>query len=473
MNEQVVANPLGTERVGKLMIRYAIPSIISIVVNSLYNMVDQIFIGQGVGYLGNAATNVIMPLTTILMALAFMLGDGAAAYMSLNLGKNRPDDAARGVGNLVTLTIGTGFIFLILFQIFLEPLCGLFGATEGNLPYALDYGRIIVLGFPFSAVCSAFGSVIRADGRPKVSMVGLLIGCITNIILDPIFIFVCHWGVKGAAWATIIGQILNAVYFVACMLRFKTIEVKKQHMVPKWSVIKRILTLGTSSFISQAAAVFVIAVMNNSLAKYGALSKYGADIPQAALGITMKVSQLITGIALGIATGIQPIFGFNYGSGQYDRVKKTYKLALTSCTLILVVAFFIFQFCPEYIINLFGQESDLYMEFAVKCFRVYLLACFMIGAGAVTGIFFQAIGKPVPAAVLSLSRQIIFLIPAMLLFGHLWGVEGILWAGPVGDGLSGVISLITLGIFWKKIFSKDMAERSGLSVETVEAQGEH
>ena len=227
----------------------------------------------------------------------------------------------------------------------------------------------------------------------------------------------------------------------------------------KWNVIKRILTLGTSSFISQAAAVFVIAVMNNSLARYGAMSKYGADIPQAALGITMKVSQLITGIALGIASGVQPIFGFNYGSGQYDRVKKTYKLALSSCTLILVVAFFIFQLCPEYIINLFGQESELYMEFAVKCFRVYLLACFMIGAGAVTGIFFQAIGRPVPAALLSLSRQIIFLIPAMLFFGYLWGVEGILWAGPVGDGLSGVISLITLGAFWNRIFKKEVAEK--------------
>lgn len=455
MNEQVVANPLGTEWVGKLMIRYAIPSIISIVVNSLYNMVDQIFIGQGVGYLGNAATNIILPLTSILLALGMMIGDGTASYMSLNLGKGRNEDAAQGVGNAVTLTVGISVLLLVLFELFLEPLCHLFGATEGNLPYALEYGSIIVLGFPFAMIDGAFGSIIRADGRPKVSMVGLLIGCITNIILDPIFIFVCHWGVKGAAWATIIGQILNAVYFIVCMLRFKTIKVTRQHLVPKWTVIKKLLTLGTSSFISQVASVFVIAVMNNSLVKYGAMSKYGADIPLAALGITMKVSQLITGIA----TGIQPIFGFNYGSGRYDRVKKTYKLALTSCTLILVAAFFIFQFCPEYIINLFGQESDLYIEFAVKCFRVYLLACFMIGAGAVTGIFFQAIGKPVPAALLSLSRQIIFLIPAMLLFGYLWGVEGILWAGPVGDGLSGVISLITLGVSWKKIFSKEVAEK--------------
>ena len=193
--------------------------------------------------------------------------------------------------------------------------------------------------------------------------------------------------------------------------------------------------------------------------KYGALSKYGADIPLAALGITMKVSQLVTGIALGIASGIQPIFGFNYGSGQYDRVKKTYKIALTSSTLILIVAFFIFQFCPNYIINLFGQESELYMEFAVKCFRIYLLACFLIGVSAVTGIFFQAIGKPIPATLLSLSRQVIFLIPAVLAFGYFMGVEGVLWAGPFADGLAGIVAIITIGTRWNKIFRKEGADK--------------
>lgn len=222
--EAVAANPLGTERIGKLMVRYAIPSIISIVVNSLYNMVDQVFIGQGVGYLGNAATNIILPLTSILLALGLLIGDGTASYMSLNLGKGRSHMAAYGVGNAITLTVGTSVVLLILFEIFLEPLCLLFGATEGNLPYALEYGSIIILGFPFAMIDGAFGSIIRADGRPKVSMAGLLIGCITNIILDPIFIFVCRWGVKGAAWATIIGQLLNAVYFIVCMLRFKTVD---------------------------------------------------------------------------------------------------------------------------------------------------------------------------------------------------------------------------------------------------------
>ncbi len=384
--KEFASNPLGTERVGKLMVRYAVPSIIAIVVNSLYNMVDQIFIGQGVGYLGNAATNIVLPLMTFLAAVGMLIGDGAASYMSLSLGKGQTEDAASGVGSAVTLTVGASVALLILFELFLEPLCHLFGATEGNLPYALEYGGIVILGFPAAMIDAAFGSIIRADGRPKVSMAGLLIGCIANIILDPVFIFIFHWGVKGAALATIIGQFLNAVYFIFCLLRFKTIQLRKAHLVPNWRILKRVLMLGISSFITQVASVFVMAVMNNSLVKYGAMSKYGADIPLAALGITMKVSQLITGVALGIATGIQPIFGFNYGSGQYDRVKKTYWLALGSCTMILAAAFLVFQFCPQYIINIFGQESELYMEFAVKCFRIFLLACFLIGVNAVTGI---------------------------------------------------------------------------------------
>lgn len=453
--KEFASNPPGTERVGKLMVRYAVPSIIAIVINSLYNMVDQIFIGQGVGYLGNAATNIVLPLMTFLAAVGMLIGDGAASYMSLSLGKGQTEDAASGVGSAVTLTVGASVALLILFELFLEPLCHLFGATEGNLPYALEYGGIVILGFPAAMIDAAFGSIIRADGRPKVSMAGLLIGCIANIILDPVFIFIFHWGVKGAALATIIGQFLNAVYFIFCLLRFKTIQLRRAHLVPNWRILKRVLMLGISSFITQVASVFVMAVMNNSLVKYGAMSKYGADIPLAALGITMKVSQLITGVALGIATGIQPIFGFNYGSGQYDRVKKTYWLALGSCTMILAAAFLVFQFCPQYIINIFGQESELYMEFAVKCFRIFLLACFLIGVNAVTGIFFQAIGKPVPAALLSLSRQIIFLIPAMLLFGRLMGVEGVLWAGPFGDTMAGIASILTIKISWDQIFRKE------------------
>lgn len=252
---------------------------------------------------------------------------------------------------------------------------------------------------------------------------------------------------------------MNAFYFIACMRRFQSFELSREHLILKVSVVKKMLTLGISSFITQIASVLVIAVMNNLLVKYGELSKYGADIPLAVLGIVMKISQLVTGVALGIAAGIQPILGYNYGSGQYDRVKRTYMLALKISTMILIIAFFIFQFWPEQIISIFGKESELYVEFVVKCFRIYLLACFMIGAGAVTGIFFQAIGKPVPAALLSLSRQIIFLLPAMLILSYFIGVDGVLWTGPFGDALSGIVSLITVGVCWKKIFQKEVLEK--------------
>lgn len=448
------ANPLGTERIGRLMVNFAVPSIISIVVNSLYNMVDQVFIGQGVGYLGNAATNVVMPLATILMALSMMMGDGAAAYISLRLGQGKTDEASKGAGHAITMTVIIGILLALLFEIFLEPLCRFFGATDSVLPYAVDYGSIIICGFPFSAIACAFGSIIRADGRPRVSMAGLLIGCVTNLILDPIYIFVFQWGVKGAAVATITGQFLNALFFIICMSRCKTLKFKKEYFDPEFPLVRKVASLGVSSFITQIASTAVMAVMNNTLVSYGAESRYGAEIPLAALGITIKVSQLISGITLGLASGSQPILGFNYGSRQFDRVKKVYKLDVALSTVIMVIAFLIFQLAPEYIIGLFGQESELYMEFAVKCFRIFLLLCPVIGVNVSTSTLFQSIGKPLYAAIISLSRQIIFLLPSIVILSRIMGVEGALWAGPVGDGMAAVLSITLVVLNWKKIFAR-------------------
>lgn len=453
-SDKTQINPLGTENTGRLAARYAIPSVISLVVNSLYNMVDQVFIGQGVGYLGNAATNVIMPMTLILMAVAMMFANGASAYMSLQLGKGDAQKAAKGVGNMVTLLIGSDILFLILFEIMLQPVCYLFGARGEVMGYAMDYGKIIVLGFPVFVIGVGFGNVIRADGRPKASMAGMLIGCVTNMILDPIFIFVCKWGVQGAAWATIIGQLLNAVFYIVCLYRFQTIRLKRTDFIPHLHTAGRIVSLGMSSFFTQIASTVVIAVQNNLLVKYGARSVYGADIPMAALGITMKTSQLITSIAMGIASGVQPILGYNYGSRQYDRVKQTFKISIGTCTVIMFAALFVFQVFPEAIIHIFGQESELYMEFAVKCFRIYLLACFMIPSGMVIGIFYQAIGKPVPAMAISLSRQIVFLIPAMFILSAVWGIDGLLWSGPVSDMLSGVVAILVVRSGWRNIFEE-------------------
>lgn len=453
MTDQIVKteNPLGTEKIGKLIVSFAVPSIISLVVNALYNIVDQIFIGQGVGYLGNGATNVIMPLTVIVIALSLLVGDGAAAYLSLKLGQGDPKSAAAGVGNAITSSFIVGIVLCALFNIFLEPLCVLFGATKDNLPYAMDYGRIITFGILFSAIDSTMSGIIRADGSPKYSMAGLLVGCITNVILDPIFIFVFDWGVKGAALATIFGQIFNAVIYLAYIRKFKSINLDKECFVPKLKLLMRVGSLGISSFITQIAIVLVMAVTNNVLVSYGANSVYGADIPLTTIGITMKVNQIITAVIIGLATGAQPIFGYNYGSGQKDRVKQTYRIILASSTVILVIAFLIFQLMPMSIVRLFGSESELYNEFAVKCFKIFLLACPINGLQMVTGIFFQAIGKPTQATVLSLSRQILFLIPLTLLFPVFLGIEGALWAAPAADLLSFITALVMLKINWKKI----------------------
>ena len=451
-------NPLGTQPVGKLMIKFALPSVISLVVNSLYNMVDQIFIGNGVGYLGNAATNVIAPLMTLVLSIGLLIGDGTASYMSLMLGRGEPEKAARGTGNAIFLVVIVGILFTIFFSIFLEPLCWAFGATETNISYCLDYGRVIAAGFLAFMICSAFGSIIRADGRPGISMIGLLIGCITNIILDPIFIFVCEWGVRGAAIATVIGQILNAIFFIICCFRFKTVKLTFKCFLPKGKVCGKIATLGISSFITQAATVAVMIIMNNLLVKYGEESVYGPDIPLAVFGIVMKISLLLNSILIGIATGCQPIWGYNYGSGQYDRVKKCFKRAYIIATVIAAIALVMFQLFPSQIIGLFGDEGELYMEYATKFLRIYLIACIIIPYSSMMGIFFQALGKPVRATLISLSRQVIFLIPAMFIFGFIGGLDGLTWTAPFADVCAGIFSIIILAASWRGLFRKKGAK---------------
>lgn len=454
MSESVQkSNSLGTEPVGKLLCRFAIPSCISLVVNAIYSMIDQIFIGQGVGYLANAATSIILPLMTVQIALGVLLSDGTSAFLSLQLGSGKVKKAAKGVANCITLTVIIGIILCVLFEIFLNPLCYLFGSTQKVLPYAMVYGRIIVAGFPVSMINYGLAGVIRADGRPKESMIGMLIGCFANIVLDYFFVMVFAWGIAGAAWATIIGQLFNAIYYIYLLFGFKSVKISKKDFVLSRKFVGKITLLGMPSFITQMATVFVIMTMNNVIASVGEKSQYGCEIPLAVIGITMKLCMVVAQIALGIAIGAQPIYGYNYGSMQYDRVKKTFKLAITGSTLVLVIALFIFELFPKPIIELFGQESDLYMEYAVKCIRTYLCACFMIGSNLVICIFFQSVGKALPSSALSFLRQIILLIPAIVILGNMASVEGILWAGPFSDGLSGIISIIVVAFYWKRIFS--------------------
>lgn len=448
-------NILGREKIGKLLAKFAIPGIISMVVNSLYNIVDQIFIGQGVGYLGNGATTVIFPMITFAMAFSLLFGDGSATFLSLKLGEKKEDEAARGTGAGIIGFVGIGIIITILYLIFLEPLCKLFGASEAILPYAKDYGRIITYGLPFCAVCAGGASIIRADGNPKFNMIGLFAGTIINVVLDPIFIFVFNWGVKGAAFATILGQFANAVlniYYFSKKMR--NVSLNRFVFRKSISYIPRVSKLGISSFITQMALVVAMATRNNVLVTYGAKSKYGSDIPVTTLGITMKTFTIIMSIVLGLSAGAQPIFGYNYGSGKYDRVKKTFKLVAVLSTIICTVAFFLAQFKPLAIISIFGSESDLYNEFAIKCMKIYLMLIPTVGIQIMSGIFFQALGYPVQASILSLSKQIIFQLPVTILLPVFMGVEGVLWAGPVSDVLAFTTMIVMFLIYWKKIFSK-------------------
>ncbi len=448
---QKTENPLGTEKISTLLRKFAVPGIICMVVNALYNIVDQIFIGRGVGYLGNGATNVIMPMTVITLALSLMTGDGAAAYLSLKLGAKQPDKAAKGVANAVVFLTAGGIIIGALYMIFLEPLCKLFGATPETLPYAKDYGFWIAAGMPFSCLCAGLSGIIRADGSPKYSMAGLLTGSVINLICDPLFIFVFKWGVTGAAIATILGQLANAVMNILYLRRLKTITLKKEYFIPDGQTLKKIFSMGISSFITQMSIVLVMTVSNNLLVKYGAMSPYGAEIPMTTMGITMKVNQIVMSIILGLATGAQPIFGYNYGAKNYDRVKKTLKLVLIIAETVMITAFIIFQSAPMVIINIFGSESETYNQFAVMCLTRFLMLVCINGVQIVSGIFFQAIGKPVFSAVLSLSRQVIFLIPAMFIYPMFMGVEGILWAGPTADAIAFILATTLLTVNVKKM----------------------
>ena len=461
-------NPFATEKISKLIARFAIPSIVSMVVNSLYNIVDQIFIGQGVGYLGNAATNVAFPLVTICFAFALLVGDGCAAYLSLKLGAGDKESAAKGVANAIVMLGILGIFFFVMSFALMIPLLNLFGATENVLPYAIEYTQIIIIGLPFVIMSTGLNSAIRADGSPKLAMISMLSGAILNTILDPIFILVFHWGVAGAAWATIIGQVVGFFIAVFYLRHFKNIQLKKSYFKLRWKYIGHVLSLGVSSFITQMAITIVVVVMNNQLTYYGAMSSYGSDIPLSALGIVMKVNSIILSFFIGLAVGSQPIIGFNYGAKNYHRVKKCYLIAVGASLVIGVIGFCIFQFAPQSVINLFGQENELYNNFALMSFRTFLFCCILNAFQVVSSIFFQAIGKPVRATILSLSRQIIFLIPAMLILPIFLRLEGILYSGPVADTLAFVLALIFILVEMRHL-NKLQCEQESLSEVEVKS----
>lgn len=450
--EQTSNRYLAQAPIGPLIAKFSIPCILSLLVSSLYNIVDQIFIGWGVGYLGNGATNVVFPITVIALAVSLMIGDGCAAFLSICQGKNDTENAHRSVGNAITLLLACSAVLVVLFVLFRDTILAAFGATENNLAYAIDYFNIIIIGIPFYIVTNGLNSIIRADGSPKFAMLSTLVGCAINLVLDPVAIFLLHWGVRGAALATIAGQIVSTVLGVGYLFRARSFRLQKSSFVLRGKLLAKTLPLGISSLLTQVAIVIIMGVMNTTLVKYGALSEYGADIPMTVMGIVMKVFQIVIAFVVGIAAGCQPLVGYNYGAGNGRRVLQIFKTMMLAEAVIGVISMLAFQLFPVQIISLFGSESDLYNQFAIHAFRIYLSTIILCCIHKSISIFLQSLGKPVQAMTLSLLRDFVLCVPMILLFPHVVtpGVLGPLYSGPVADVITFLIAaLMMVGVIRK------------------------
>lgn len=450
MNTQSAApvqeeNPLGTLPVGRLLLNFSLPAIISCLINSIYNIVDQIFIGQGVGYLGNAATTVAFPLMTILLAFGTMIGAGSSAHAAIRLGEQNEHEARQALNNAFSFTIALGLVLMALGLTFLQPILTLFGATENIMPYAIDYTGIILLGTPFNLVSIVLSNLARTDGHPRMSMYGMLIGAALNTVLDPVYIFVFHWGVKGAAIATITSQIISAVvltlYFVhasknnPCHMR-----LDRKLMKPDVSLILRFLTLGISSGITQSVACIMQVVMNKSLVYYGDLAAgISGDIALSAMGVVTKIAMIMGAFGVGVGIGAQPILGYNRGARKFDRIRRTYLMAVIFATVLIFVCWIFCQTMPETIISIFGDDNASFSDFAVKCLRIYLFSIFCAGFQIVSTSYFQATGQPLKASILSMLRQLLLLIPLMLILPLFFGLNGILYSAPIADASSAIV----------------------------------
>lgn len=435
---------LGTGDIGSLLRKFAIPSVVAMLVSALYNIVDQIFIGQGVGMLGNAATNVAFPSSTIALSIALLLGIGAASNFNLEMGRGNQKVAAQYVGNAISLMLMSGVAMLVITMLFLNPLLLLFGATGEVMDYARTYLSITALGFPFIIFTTGGANLVRADGSPKQSMLIMLTGAIINTILDPLFIFVFQWGMAGAAWATIIGQFASFLLMVKYMLNYKTVQITQESLRLKAKYIKSIMKLGVASFFNQISLTLVQIIMNNTLRHYGALSVYGAEIPLASAGIITKINMLVFAIVIGIAQGSQPIIGYNYGAKNYDRVKKTLRMAITYAIIIASTGFLCFQLFPRQIISIFGTGTDEYFAFATRYLKIFMFLIFISPIQPIASTFFTSIGKAGKGFFMSLTRQVLFLAPLIIILPRFMGVEGVVYAGPIADAAAVAVTTIFL-----------------------------
>lgn len=456
---------LGTENIGSLLRRFAIPSIIAMLVSSLYNIVDQFFIGQSVGMLGNAATNVAFPLSITCTAISLLCGIGGAANFNLNMGAGEKEEAEKYAGTAISLMVVLGVVLCVAVRFFLEPLMRVFGATSDILDYSLTYTGITSLGFPFLILATGGSNLVRADGSPRFSMCCTLVGAAINTILDPVFIFGFDMGMAGAAWATVIGQVVSGLMVIGYLTRFKTVKLTWKSLGLRPGYCLQVLALGMSPFCNQLAMMVVQIVLNNSLTHYGALSDYGSEIPLACAGIISKVGMIYFAVVIGIAQGLQPIVSFNYGAEKYDRVKDTVKKASAACLVISLTAFVIFQLFPRQLIGIFGSGSEEYFLFAERYFHIYMFFTFLNWLQCIASNFFTSIGKAIRGVFLSLTRQIIFFLPLILLLPMVMGIDGIMYAAPAADLIAAVLAAVFIK---KEFYQMDQAVAAGKSAVTEE-----
>jgi Na+-driven multidrug efflux pump len=462
---------LGTDSIGSLMRRYALPCILSLLVGALYNIVDQIFIANAsyLGSYGNAANTVVFPLTVIALAIAVMIGDGTCAYVSIRMGMNETEKANRSVGNAIVISLFFGLLLLLIYLVFADQLITVFGGTvnESTYQYAKEYFFYITLGIPFYVFGQAMNPIIRADGSPKFAMVSTLLGAIINTILDPVFIFAFRWGMMGAAVATVLGQIATAVLAVWYLCHMKIIKISRRDFIPSWKVYRQSLMLGMTSFLSQISLVAAMAAVNNMLRKYGALDPiFGqeqyAQIPMAVVGIVMKFFQIIISIVVGMAAGCIPVVGYNIGAGKYDRVRSLFIRLLLYEALVGVVALILVEVFPGALISLFGAagESSYYTEFAILSFRVYLCMIVLACVNKACFIFLQAMGKAVESAILSFIREVVFGVGFALLLPQFFGLYGVLYSMPLSDILTFICSVVLIVQTMRELNRKCQAQQA-------------
>lgn len=459
MKKPKTKNPLGYQPIGRLLMKFAIPSVVSMLVNAVYNIVDQIFIGQGVGYLGNAATTVSFPIVTIILAVGTMLGAGGSAYAAIKLGEKNEAEAERTLGNMFVLLTAIGLVLTIVGLVFLDPILKIFGATPNNMMYAKDYASIILIGTVFNLLGIGLSNMARCDGSPNVAMYSMITGALLNCILDPTYIFIFGWGVKGAAIATITSQIISTIILVYYFTKKGNMRLRFVNMKLKPSICKMAFSLGISSCITQLSSTLLQIVLNNSLVYYGNLTSVTGDVALSAMGIVMKISQIIVSICIGIGIGAQPILGFNKGANQPKRIKKTYKLASTIATSVTTIGWAMFMLIPHIILMLFGTADENFTDFAIKAMRVYDLGVFCAGFQITSTSYFQATGQPMKASILSSLRQLILLIPLILILPTQFGLDGILMAGPIADITSAIIVFFFIHHEMKKL-DKQIAEET-------------